>query len=233
MTNGMGKIRNSVRAIFLIAALAGATLCQAQKKTFRQELTVGPSFGVSLSSVSFSPRVPTQMKMGFNGGVTVRWITERNLGLQAEVNYTQNGWQEKFESAPQYTYKRTINYIELPFLTHIYFGNKRVRFIFNLGPKIGYMLSESTESNLNGENPNPNRPDEQHSLGVQKRFDWGLCGGPGLEIRTGIGSFILEGRYYYALGDIFNSRKGDPFPKSSNQVISAKVTYLLPNLLRK
>ena len=81
MTNGMGKIRNSVRAIFLIAALAGATPCQAQKKTFRQELTLGPSFGVSLSSVSFSPRVPTQMKMGFNGGVTARWITERNLGL--------------------------------------------------------------------------------------------------------------------------------------------------------
>ena len=92
---------------------------------------------------------------------------------------------------------------------------------------------ENLDKSEGGENLNPNRPDEQHSLGVQKRFDWGLCGGPGLEIRTGIGSFLVEGRYYYALGDIFNSRKGDPFPKSSNQVISAKVTYLLPNLLRK
>ena len=88
--------------------------------------------------------------------------------------------------------------------------------------------SESTESNLNGENPNANRPDEQRTMEVQKKFDWGLCGGPGIELRTGIGSFLLEGRYYYALGDMFNSRKGDTFSKSSSQIISAKLTYLIP-----
>jgi hypothetical protein len=103
-----------------------------------------------------------------------------------------------------------------------------VRVFVNLGPKIGYALSESTESNLNGENPNANRPDKQHTLEVQKKFDWGLCGGPGIELRTGIGSFLLEGRYYYALGDMFNSRKGDTFSKSSSQIISAKLTYLIP-----
>ena len=63
---------------------------------------------------------------------------------------------------------------------------------------------------------------------LEKKFDWGLCGGPGFELRTGIGSFLLEGRYYYALGDIFNSRKEDYFSKSSSQVISAKLTYMIP-----
>ena len=214
------------------AGLAIGLLCLteagAQAQAFKRELSAGASFGVNFASVSFSPRVPTKMSMGFNGGGTIRWITEPHLGLQAEVNFTQNGWAEKFETQPQYHYARTLNYIELPFLTHIYFGNRRVRFFVNLGPKVGYLLSESTDSNLNGTNPNPNRPDEQHTLGVQKRFDWGLCGGPGLEIRTGIGSFLVEGRYYYALGDIFNSRKADPFPKSAGQVISAKLTYLIP-----
>lgn len=151
-----------------------------------------------------------------------------NLGIQAELNFTQHGWEEKFEEKPQYKYSRTVNYMELPFLTHIHFGSKRVRVFVNLGPKIGYALSESTESNLNGENPNANRPDEQHTMEVQKKFDWGLCGGPGIELRTGIGSFLLEGRYYYALGDMFNSRKGDTFSKSSSQIISAKLTYLIP-----
>ena len=168
------------------------------------------------------------MKMGLNGGVTVRWNTEPHLGLQAELNFSQQGWQEKYEEKPEYHYSRTINYIEMPFLTHIYFGKKNFRFFVNLGPKIGFALGESTDSNLNGVNPNENRPDEQHTLEVQRKFDWGLCGGPGIELRTGIGSFLLEGRYYYALGDIFNSRKGNPFPKSASQVISAKITYLIP-----
>src|SRR5699024_12794713 len=69
----------------------------------------------------------------------------------------------------------------------------------------------------------PNYENEQHNMPVEKKFDWGLCGGPGIELRTGIGSFLLEGRYYYALSDIFNSRKEDYFSKSSSQVISAKI----------
>ena len=86
------------------------------------------------------------MKLGFNGGATIRWNTEPNLGIQAELNFTQHGWEEKFEEKPQYKYSRTVNYMELPFLTHIHFGSKRVRVFVNLGPKIGYALSESTES---------------------------------------------------------------------------------------
>ena len=67
------------------------------------------------------------MKLGFNGGATIRWNTEPNLGIQAELNFTQHGWEEKFEEKPQYKYSRTVNYMELPFLTHIHFGSKRVR----------------------------------------------------------------------------------------------------------
>ena len=58
------------------------------------------------------------MKLGFNGGATIRWNTEPNLGIQAELNFTQHGWEEKFEEKPQYKYSRTVNYMELPFLTH-------------------------------------------------------------------------------------------------------------------
>ena len=70
------------------------------------------------------------MKLGFNGGATIRWNTEPNLGIQAELNFTQHGWEEKFEEKPQYKYSRTVNYMELPFLTHIHFGSKRVRALY-------------------------------------------------------------------------------------------------------
>ena len=74
----------------------------------------------------------------------------------------------------------------------------------------------------------PNTTNDQHDMPIDKKFDWGLCGGPGLEIRTGVGYFLLEGRYYYALGDMYKSKKADIFPKSSARVLSVKLTYLLP-----
>lgn len=212
------------RILYIILGLVCVCVAYPQSEKFKSELYIGPSFGVTFSSVSFSPRVNKTLKQGFSGGLTLRWVTEKNLGLQAELNYAQHGWEELFEDEPQYQYSRTISYVELPFLTHICFGSRHIKFFFNLGPKIGYALSESTNSNLDG--AEPNRNNEQHDLAIQKKFDWGLCGGPGIELRTGLGSFLLEGRYYYALGDIYNSEKKDPFARSANQVISAKLTYL-------
>lgn len=217
-----------IKKVLITAIICATTLGSAvAQKKFQQELSVGASFGTTFSTVSFSPtKVQQKMKLGYTGGVTLRWVTEKNLGLQAELNFAQQGWNEMFEDQPEYKYSRTINYLELPILTHIYFGNKNFRFFINLGPKIGYAFGEKTDENLNG--ASPNTENTQHDMAIEKKFDWGLCGGPGIEIRTGIGSFLLEGRYYYALGDIFNSRQEDYFSKSASQVFSAKISYLMP-----
>ncbi len=199
----------------------------AQQKNFQRELALGVTGGATFSSVNFIPKVYQGMLQGYTGGLVMRWVTESHLGLQLELNYTQQGWKEEFPDfeSQGYVYNRTGNYIEMPFLTHIYFGGNRVRFYLNAGPKIGYMLSESTESNLHGETPN--RINEQHGMPIKNVFDWGLCGGPGIELRTGIGSFVLEGRFYYALGDLFGNLKSDVFAKSSEQVLSVKLGYLI------
>lgn len=217
-----------IRKLTIISFLCLAVLTGvgAQSK-FPQEVSVGASFGMNFSSVSFNPKVYTKMKQGYNGGLVLRWNTEKNLGLQTELNFSQQGWDEEFEEHPTYRYSRTINYFEIPFFTHIYFGSNKFKFYVNLGPKIGYAFSEKTEQNPDEPNQNAGA-NEQHDLPIQQKFDWGLCGGPGIELRTGIGYFLLEGRYYYALGDIFHSRKSDYFNKSAGQVISARLIYLLP-----
>ncbi|MDD4515092.1 porin family protein [Massilibacteroides sp.] len=214
--------------ILTLLGFLSISIVKAQN-TFNQEFFVGASFGTNFSSVSFAPKVKTKQLMGYMGGAIVRWNTENHIGLQAELNYSQNGWDEDFSesSNPNYKYSRTINYLELPFLTHIFFGGKKARFFINLGPKIGYMLSESTSQNINGAEIS-DRVTEQHNMAVEKKFAWGLCGGPGFELRTGIGLFSLEGRYSYALGDIYGSRKEDYFPKSSSQVLSVKLSYMIP-----
>lgn len=218
------------RIIFILTGLLTLTLANAQT-SFKQELLIGASFGTTFSSVSFAPKVQTKQLMGFMGGFIARWNTENHIGLQAELNYSQNGWDEDFADFPDkdYKYTRTINYLEFPFLTHIYFGGKRARFFINLGPKIGYLLSESTSQNVSGADLG-NWITKQHDTPVRYSFSWGLCGGPGFELRTGVGTFSLEGRYYYALGDIYSNSKteSDYFAKSSGQVLSVKLAYLFP-----
>jgi len=77
-------------------------------------------------------------------------------------------------------------------------------------------------------------PDAQ--IGVQysdfnemNRVDYGLIGGVGMELKTGIGDFNLEGRYYFGLGDVFNSRRSDNayFSRSAHRLIEAKLTYYI------
>lgn len=218
------------KTALLLACICLAACPLGAQQKFQPELTVGGSFGTTFSRVTFAPKIQQSMLLGYTFGVTGRYETEKNVGLQVELNYVQHGWKEKFED-PAYRYSRTLNYLEIPFFTHIYFGSRRVKIFLNLGPKIGYYLNEKVENNLGSNIPEGTYP-EAHEMKIGHKFDWGLCGGPGLEIRTGIGYFLLEGRYYYALGDLFRSRREDFFSKSSSQVISAKLTYLIP-VLRK
>ena len=221
--------------VYLICITAFARTGVQAQNTFRHEWTLGGSAGVSFPSVSLRPKIIQGTWAGYNGGLTVRWITEKNLGLQLEVNLSQKGWKEDIKmmdeqgslSMPNPYYNRIMNYIDIPLYTHIYFGSDKARFFVNLGPQAGFFVYETTDQNLNGERI-PNRPNEQHTMPVENKFEWGLGGGPGMEFRSGIGYFLLEGRYFYALSDFYGTRRGDAFSKASNQVISVKITYLIP-----
>ena len=225
-----------LKANYLFFAIVFSCIgVQAQNK-FQTEWAIGASGGIGFSRVSFGPyKVKETMLLGLNGGVTARWITEKNLGLQLEINLKQQGWSEDFSLIEDFPinnpfYTRRMTYVDIPLLTHIYFGSEKVRFFVNLGPQIGFFLQESTDENLHGEYI-PDKPYEQHTLPVEKKIEWGLGGGPGLEFRSGIGFFLLEGRYYYGLSDFYSTRRSDAFSKASSQLISVKLTYLIP--LRK
>jgi len=220
------------RAVYLIFIFVFSAIGVRSQNTFRSEWALGASGGIGFGRASFSPRVKEHLLFGLNGGITARWITEKNLGLQLEINLKQQGWSEDFslfEDMPinNPVYKRRMTYIDMPLFTHIYFGGEKVRFFVNMGPQIGFFLHESTNENLNGYY-NPYRPYKQHTLPVSKKIEWGLGGGPGLELRSDVGFFLLEGRYYYALSDFYSTRQGDAFSKASSQLISLKITYLIP-----
>jgi hypothetical protein len=212
---------------FIVLAVATLTTGRASAQSFfSREMAVGITGGYNFSSVSFTPKVKQGMQQGIVGGVMLRWITEKNLGIQAEVLYSQQGWKEKFPDNPEYKYSRTANFVEVPFLTHIYFGGQHVKAYVNMGPYVGYLLSESTESNLG--TATPNTTNDQHDMDIKNTVEWGICGGPGLEFDTPLGTFTLEGRYAYSFNDIYGTRRTDVFSKASMSTLSARITYLIP-----
>ncbi|MDL2241662.1 PorT family protein [Bacteroidales bacterium OttesenSCG-928-L03] len=211
---------------FVVLFLAQTLTAQTE---FEPEWSFGVNGGVTLSKVSFSSTEatsPQKLLQDYVGGITVRYISEKNFGLQAELNYSLRGWEEKVDTVAYFNeYARSLAYLELPIMTHIYFNmSKRTRLVFNLGPQISYLVSEKE---LKREEADDNTINiTYYDTKVQNKFDYGLTGGLGLEVRTGIGSFILGGRYYYGLGNIFKSGRGDRFQASSNQVIGIKLSYL-------
>jgi hypothetical protein len=218
------------RYIFVLILPLFVLSVYGQKKDFVPGWNVGVGFGPTFSSVDFQPRVSTSNKMQYHGGVAVRYFSEKNLGVIAELNYSQQGWEQSFRDDPEFAHSHQLNYLELPIVTHIYFGNK-VRFIFNMGPKVSFLISDSEKMNqalagyLSSGNISATMVTHQYYRLADKKIDYGLVAGMGLEFKTGAGSFALEGRYTFGLGDIYNSKRSDVFSRAANRVISAKLTY--------
>ena len=99
---------------------------KAQLQDTRHNFSVGINGGVNLSKVSFTPNIKQGYQIGPSVGVTARYISEKYFkmicGIQAELNYSQRGWNEIIEDESGDTYHRTMNYIELPLLAHLAFG---------------------------------------------------------------------------------------------------------------
>lgn len=210
----------------------------AQKKdTFKSEFFLGVGGGVMSTTLDFMPSIKQTFMMGVQGGLAAKIITEKNLGLIAELNYSQRGWTEEFDPDLDYSYSRTLNYLEIPVLTHVYFG-KKLRFILNAGPQISILLNDKQDMSqtladviAEQQTTYPDAP-----IGVQygssdelKKVDYGLTGGAGMEWKMGRGNLNLEGRYYFGLGDVFESRRSKDayYSRSAHRLIEAKLTYYI------
>ncbi|EKU92054.1 porin family protein [Bacteroides oleiciplenus] len=222
------KIKNIIGAALLLTVwvLPG----RAQIGEQRQNFAVGFNGGINLNSVSFSPTVRQKNLMGINGGLTARYISEKYFsmicGAQVELNFSQHGWDEFYEDFPDLQYTRKMNYVEIPLLAHLAFGRDRgVQFFIHAGPQIGFFLSDTRTKNDAWESVT-NATTEQHDKNVENKFDYGITGGAGLELRTKAGNFLVEGRYYYALSDFYKSTKKDYFSRSAHGAIVVKMTYL-------
>lgn len=219
-----------VKSMFFFAMLL-MTLTVYGQAHYSSNVAVGVKGGVDFSKVFFNPSVSQKISMGMAGGVAVRYVEEDHFGLIAELNFVQRGWTENFEEAP-YNYQRTLNYIELPVLAHIYFG-RRGRFFINAGPQVGLYLGDSTKSNFDPKEmatlpdfPYRNRMNGQMLMDVTQTLDYGISAGIGAEFNiTKRNSIAVEARFYYGLGNIFPSKRSDTYSGSNMMSVMATLGY--------
>lgn len=233
--------------IAYILLLSILPICvSAQVGQYRSDLAIGANGGLVLNTVTFSPKIQQSMAIGSQMGVTLRYTCEKYFSmvcaLQTEINFSRQGWKEAPESG-KYSYRRTMDYIHVPFMARLGFGRERkgIMGYLILGPQLGFCIGESDTRVgewVDGTNPyDPtgpliNIPKEaegswrQYNLAVEKKFEYGLTGGAGIEFsHPRMGHLALEGRYFFGLSDIFNNSKKDPFGRSANSSIVVKLTY--------
>ena len=216
----------STRYILFLFLLAISSTLVAQPRLRHPELYIGAHAGVMASSITFNPNVKgidlLQSPLSINGGLVVRYAAHKVCALQLELNYMQRGWREVLPAtatSPAVDYRRQLDYIQLPLLMHLAFGNK-FRGFLNLGPQIGYCFRDT-------EYGTKNPLYTHHYVPIQQPFDWGLAGGLGMYYRSNkIGTFQLEARFNYSLGSIFNNRITDYFTSANPMNLSVNFAYL-------
>lgn len=206
------------RLFYTIVLWLGLLPVFAQQKDFTTEAVIGVRGGVNCTSISFMPEIEQDLSLHPDFGVMARYVSEKLLGIQGEINFSQRGWKEN--TGDSYSYSHTLNYIEVPVLAHIYFG-KSARFFVNLGPEISYLLSESSNSSSL---PSPD-PNIQHA-NADKKFEYGICAGGGFEHCIKKFRYAIEGRYYFGLGDIFKNGTNSEIERSSNRIISVNLIFM-------
>ncbi|MBP5361043.1 MAG: PorT family protein [Bacteroidaceae bacterium] len=209
----------------------------------RKVLSLGANAGIAMNSVDFDPTIKQKMHVGPSVGLSIKYTSEKYFttlcALYAELNYTQLGWKEDIRSLEGQrlddTYSRSVSYLQLPIFARLAWGKEQrgLQFFFQAGPQIGLCIGDSDKRSAvwtTDEQGIPSRPNHvvaQYDLGIERKFDYGIAGGLGLEYNSPIGHFVLEGRYYYGLGDMFGNSKKDPFARSANGTIHIKLAYLM------
>ena len=239
--------------LLLLLPILSVASAVAQVGQHRNDFAVGFNGGVVLSNVGFMPEVPQKMHTGLTGGFSLRYTSEKYFNsicaIVAELNYAQVGWKEDIltmEDEPVINtvtglaeeYQRDMTYVQIPVLARMGWGRERrgVQFFVQAGPQVGFFLNEKTKMNFPWDSRTPKYDDgtgrtssvvAQDTMSVQRKVDYGIAGGLGLEFSLkNVGHFLLEGRYYYGLGDIFDNSKRDYFGRSNLSNITVKLTYL-------
>jgi len=201
---------------WILALLAAAVPSQAETR-------VGVLGGLSLARIHFSPDEPGtsfETATGFAGGAVVDVGLGKRLALSFEPMYARKGG--KFTIAPDdfffgegLTGSFRLDYLELPVLLKVRFGEGSVRPYLLAGPTAAYRLS--AKASALGETADAKE--------LFKEWDFGISAGAGLAFPAGKASAFLEARYGLGLANVGEGVQEGESIKNRALLVLAGVTF--------
>lgn len=215
-------------SIITLLLLTVALQLNAQKD-FRPYVGIGVHGGYNMTFVDFASDSANNER-GINTqfyGIIINFLNIQHLGIQLEINMSQRGWQEGHDSILYY--KRKMEYLEIPLLTHIALGKRVLRYTFDLGPYIAFHrnFTEDFESQTSNSN-NILIPDEHKDLygkEIDNKFDYGFMIGTGFGINTVLGQFLVHVRYCQGLSHIMDQFPDTKYYGSQMKSYYAGISY--------
>lgn len=178
--------------------------------------------GASFSQANFKPasrsnRSPDQQVVqGFEAGLLWRMLNNRNLGFQAELNYSVMGWH--IYPGTSWQDQREYHYVQMPLLSHLQLGRGRLKLVVQAGGLVAY--AKQIEEVLL---PDPATP-APLAYAHQELLPWqyGVVGAAGPSISLPFGMLQLEARFVYYLSNMLQPdlTRTDDFESANQQNIT-------------
>jgi len=178
----------------------------------------GVKGGINYSSVVFNPSVSQELKPGLLLGVVYNYHAQPAAGIQIEFLYAQYGWVETFSDQSIY-YNRSLNYLEMPFLSNIILGKKKTHGKLLLGPRIAYLLNDVEDTNVQGDGR------LYYGIEIPDKFEIGLAIGAAVSHLFSFGELQLDARFNATLSNLFDPTRDLELINSKNQSIAVSIYY--------
>jgi len=161
---------------------------------------VGLRGGANYATVT-APKALTSAKyesiLGYHGGLILSF-GGKMFSVQPEILYSQSGSKVSGTlGSSAVTAETVINNITVPVLLKFAFGSSKFNFFVNGGGYGSYALNGNTKITSASGTLN-NKVEFTDNKG---RIEYGAVGGAGISLGLGAAQLLLEGRYYYGLGN--------------------------------
>lgn len=190
------------------------------------QIIPGLKGGINLASMAQENAPDVQYAIAGTGGLTFDLNLWNHFTLQPELLFIQKGSKTRYEVLGlNFEQIITLNYLEIPVLAKVRFGNYGEDDDFGVyaavGPWAGFALSgKSRTTQFLSTGIRGDSMVEEFRFDAsdnRKRFDYGACAAVGVAINR----ILLEGRYNYGLAKVLPASTGmDPAPVQQTRGIS-------------
>ncbi|NOZ35609.1 MAG: PorT family protein [Chlorobi bacterium] len=221
--------------IILLFFLSANNLLAQEDNAFIPEHLIGFTGGINMVSVFSEDKLTYTDRSGnflvsspyifkYSGGLSYKYISQKNVGLLAELTYTQKGGYNEFmfdkngNVTDSILFNHQLDYGEFAFLTDIRLGKKHSKINIYIGPHIAYLLKQKLtilEDTYGKEYVN----------GTNIKFEAGIDIGGGYSFHFNKGEVELRFIYNHDFTNIFPGKSINNFSFNQNQVYSFNLSY--------